>query len=78
MVLGSLKILTIFLQSKYNKHFKEVLTVVNPVEKGSGDIAAGSGLVLSRCWGWRNYCVCAEMRRAEFIRTVTYKAVGGM
>lgn len=48
-VVGSEKALTVFPESKYNKHFKEVLIVVHPAEKGSRDTTAGSGRELSGC-----------------------------
>lgn len=40
---GNEKAVTIFLESKYNKRFKEVLTAVHPAEKGSREVTAGSG-----------------------------------
>lgn len=48
-MVGSEKALTVFPESKYNKHFKEVLIVVHPAEKGSRDTTAGSGRELSGC-----------------------------
>lgn len=41
-----MKTLTKLVQSKYNKHLKEVLTVLSPAEQQSGDIAASTGWAL--------------------------------
>lgn len=73
VVLGSEKALTTFPESKYNKHFKEVLTGVHPAEKGSRDMAGGSGLELIGCWGPRGTTLavwkCSELSASGLLQS---------
>lgn len=47
--------------SKYSKHFKKVLMVVNPAENRSGDTTASSCLELSGDWAPGQLpCLCGD------------------
>lgn len=55
----SMRHLSTFVQSKYNKHFKKVLTVLDPAKQQPGDITASSRLELHGEWAPKNDPVCA-------------------